>query len=263
MPGVSPPNQEFFLRQLIELKRQFDGLVTNQQMIFSNASDEVIVATGLLPGTNPPNYGLAGYSGATNTPVFALYETTIPDGSGRRQTVVGIARDDGSLALMCADLGTVLNHPHQQALAWFDRGGNVVFADDTVSGVGIARPHLSMCGGLVNLNPSTWPATTATSATAISGGVSEYQQPKVQWAFYISASANTNGTFTLEYNGATVATQTIVGGTSGNTLYWSSTAAVPSGLTFGSLYNVTLLAQVTSGTGSVGAQCLLLQGAGS
>lgn len=260
MPGVSPPNSEYFLRQLIELKRQFDGLVTNQQTIVSNASDQVVVATGLIPGSNPANYGIAGYSGTTGTLVFALYETVIPDGSGRRQTIVTITRDDGTPALQMADLGTVPGHTHQQALQWIDRSGNIVLADDTTSGTGIARPHIPIYA-MANMNISTWPATNAGVDTQISQCYVEYQHPKLYWVISLYCPAGVTGSFTMSYNGSVVGTTTLAGGGGGAFSTWAPTAvAVPAGLAFGAAYQLVLSAHVTAGAGTIYAQPLLVSG---
>ena len=264
MPGVNQPvDQQFYVR-FADLERNVRAIATQQQLTFTDALGELIISLGLIPAgqyASPGQYGIVGWSGATGVPVFFVYDTTIPDGSGRRQTVTGITRDDGTAALQCADLGTVLNHPHQQALQWFDRSGNNVIADDTVSGVGLARPHIPM--SMSNTNISTWPATNATTSTQIAGGYAEYQHPKVFFAIQCYAPANVTGNFYLQYNGTTIAQTSVVGGTSGQFYLWSSTVAVPSGLTFGSVYTLGINADVAAGTGTVYAQPYLLQGQGS
>ncbi|TAM85831.1 MAG: hypothetical protein EPN43_11105, partial [Jatrophihabitans sp.] len=155
-----------FFAQFKELQENVRALATQQNAVLSNGDGAMIGSFGIVPGSNPPRYGIVAYSGVNGEPVFFTTDTTIPDGSGRRQTVVYLVRDDGSVALALADNGTVLNHPHQQALQWSDRSGNTVFSDDTVSGVGIATPYLQG-PYLANTNTATWPSTAQTTWTAI------------------------------------------------------------------------------------------------
>ncbi len=261
MPGVNPPVNERLPQLIADLHNRLRALETQQQLAFSNAVGELIGSLGAVPGY-PGTFGIVGWSGYNGNAVFFITDTSIPDGSGRRQTQVVICRDDGSGALVMSDLGTVPNHPHQQALQWMDRTGNVVIADDTNGGVGVARPHIPTYA-LQNASTATWPQTSATTATQISQCYVEYQQPKLGWVIQCYAPANVTGLFTLQYNGTTIGTQTVVGGAGGLFLTWSNIAAVPSGLGFGQVYSLVLLAQVTAGTGTVYAQSVLIQGQGS
>lgn len=261
MPGVNPPNSEYLLSLIGEMQKQIRALATQQQLVFTNAQGETVAATGLFPDGSG-RYGIAGYSGSTGSRVFGVYDSTIPDGSGRRQTVVDIHRDDGTAALGMSDNGTVLNHPHQQALQWFDRSGNVVIADDTTSGTGVARPHIPMYA-LANTNLATWPGTSNTAVTTIASGYAEYQHPKVQFQIELFAPANVTGNFYLQYAGTNIAQTSVVGGASGQFTMWIDTVALPSGLTFGSVYSIYLQALVAAGTGTVSAQVYMLQAQGS
>lgn len=260
MPGVNPPPNEYLLQLIGQMQRDIRALATQQQMVFTNAQSETIVATGLIPGTS--NYGLAAFDGANGNAVLEVEDAAIPDGSGRRQTITQVFRDDASLALACADFGTAPNHPHQQALQWYDRSGNVVIADDTVSGAGVARPHIPAFG-LMNTNVATWPSTNQTTSTQIAAGIMEYQQPKLYFTIELYAPANVTGNFYLKYNGTTIASYGLAGGTSGTFYAWSSTVAVPSGLSFGNVYTIELDALVAAGTGTVAAQPYIVQGVGS
>lgn len=287
MPGVNPPNNERFLADLGGLHNRVRALETQQQSCITDSLGRPIVNFGLVPdGTArfgiqvlDPTTGLEvaflgeganGY-GATlilegagsqialqsgNTYVFFAGQGLIPDGSGRTQEVVQLARDDGSVALELADAGTVLNHAHQQALQWYDRSGNTVVADDTTSGVGLARPHLTG-PALANTNEATWPATTATTWTTIAEAYMERQHPKLSWTISTFAPASTTGQFRLLVNNQQVgSTQTVSNGSFGS---WSDTQPFPSSVTsFGQLALITLQAQVTAGTGSIAAQTFYL-----
>ena len=267
MPGVNPPPNEYLLQLIGDMQKQIRALATQQQMVFTNAAGQTIISMGAIPPGGPANipaglYGFVAWS-SSGEPVLVAYETTIPDGSGRRQTVTEVQRDDGTLALACADFGTAPNHPHQQALQWYDRlQGNVVVADDTISGVGLARPHIPAFG-LANTNISTWPSTTATTSTSIASGYLEYQQPKLQLIIELYAPANVTGNFYLNYNGTNIAQTSLAGGTSGTFSTWNATVAVPSGLSFGAVYPINLNALVAAGSGTIYAQPYFLQGQGS
>ena len=262
MPGVNQPvDQQFYVR-FAELERQVRAIATQQQLVFTDAQGETVAGAGLFPDGSG-RYGIAGYSGATGTRVFGVYDSTIPDGSGRRQTIVDIHRDDGTVALGMSDNGTVLNHPHQQALQWYDRTGNIVIADDTTGGTGVARPHVPMYA-LGNTNIATWPSTSNTALTNIAFGYAEYQQPKVAFVVQAYVPANVTGNFYLQYNGTTIAQTSVAGGTSGTVSTWDPyPVSLPSGLTFGSYYSVALAALVAAGSGTISAQVYLLQGQGS
>ena len=261
MPGVNPPNSEYLLALIGDLQKQIRALATQQQLVFTNAQGETVAGAGLFPDGSG-RYGIAGYSGATGSRVFGVYDSTIPDGSGRRQTIVDIHRDDGTPALGMSDNGTVLNHPHQQALQWYDRSGNTVIADDTVSGTGVARPHIPIYA-LANTNLATWPSTNATTSTSIATGYLEYQHPKLQFIIELYAPANVTGNFYLNYNGTNIAQTSLAGGTSGAFSTWNATVAVTSGLSFGSVFPINLNALVAVGSGTIYAQPYFLQGQGS
>lgn len=135
---------------------------------------------------NDPNSG---------NPVFFVGEGGMSDGSGRMQAIVEMLRQDGSLALILADLGTAFGHTIQQALQWFDRLGNIVFADDTLSGQGIARPYLAF-GAFVN---AAVPSATTTSTTFVNLQtlVGYKQHPRITGQILVYADSGTTGTIQL------------------------------------------------------------------
>ena len=285
MPGVNHPPSEFVLQLIGELQKQVRAISTQQQLTFTDSLGRSVVQLGLIPGSSPPLYGVGileptsgqlmiiigerngsvGFQmNATSNGKTVLYmgQDSLKDGSGRTQESLYLYRDDGTPALIMADLGTASNHPHQQALAWFDRAGNTVIADDTESGVGVARPHIPVYA-MQNTNPATWPSTSATTMTQIALSYIEYQQPKLAWSIECYAPAGVTGEFQLQVGGTTVGTTTVVGGTSGTFAMWGDTQPIPSGFSFGGLYAVALNAQVTAGAGTVSAQPYLLQGQGT
>lgn len=285
MPGVNPPVNEKFFSQLADMQRNIAALATQQQRTFTNLDGAPLINLGLVPGSNPARYGMQIVDPATGaelifigqgtsskgelvmesesgTVVMFVGTTTIPDGSGRLQQSVLLYRDDGTEALGLTDAGSSPGHTHQQALQWFDRSGNVVLADDTVSGTGVARPHIPTYT-LGNTNITTWPQTNATSSTAIAAGAVEYQHPNLTWIINCYAPAGVSAQFSLVYGSATIGTFSMSGGGSGQFQFWEATEPVPAGLTFGQVYNLTLNAHVTAGSGTVYAQPYVIQGIGS
>lgn len=58
MPGVLPgPDREFFHR-IAELERNVRAIATQQNQWITNAQDQPILTIGLIPGSNPAQYGL-------------------------------------------------------------------------------------------------------------------------------------------------------------------------------------------------------------
>ncbi|HEX2939825.1 MAG TPA: hypothetical protein VHO91_02185 [Rhodopila sp.] len=272
---------------------------TQQQQTITNSDGQPIITLGLVPGSNPPQYGLQLIDPSTGNPVAFLGENTagqvaasitlnaggsievddggslilksttgtqvlfagtdaIPDGSGRTQQSLIISRDDGSAALAVSDLGSTPGHTHQQALQLFDRNGNAIVADDTVSGYGLSRPHLGTV--LMDTNASNWPATTSTSWTTIANQFFDCQHPKLSYYFSVASDSGTAGQFRLLVAGNAVATD-VIG--SGGYQYWSGTVAYPASVHIGDLPLIELQAMVTSGTGKLYGQSLYVAGASS
>lgn len=289
MPGVNPPVGDQFFVRIADMERRLRAIETQQQSALTDSLGRPIINFGLVPGSDPPRYGIqvldptsglevafigegsSGYGAALTLEgaasqialqsgsTYVLYagQAAIPDGSGRTQEVVLLSRDDGTVALELADTGTVLNHPHQQALQWLDRSGNIIIADDTTSGVGVARPHLQG-PPLVNTNIGTWPATTAGTWATVAEAYMERQNPKLSWSISTYAPASTTGQFRLLAGNQQIGTtQTISNNNVGS---WADTQPWPSVVPFGQLGLIALQAQVTAGTGSVAAQCFYLSG---
>lgn len=132
---------------------------------------------------------------ATDGVIVFVGTMEIPDGSGRTQQAFLVWRDDGTAAFAMADLGTIYGHTHQQALVWFDRSGNAVFADDTVSGQGIASPYLSLGTFVDAVVPTA--TTTSTSFVNLQTLIGFKQQPKVQGQVLVYADSGTTGTIQI------------------------------------------------------------------
>jgi hypothetical protein len=176
----------------------------------------------------------------------------MPDGSPQIGLI--IRRADGTQALAMFD-ADVSDGQVNQALTWYDRAGNVVLADDTNSGQGIARPYVP--GGFYRADYADWLAVTGTSF------VTKFRarMPKQQPSLYVRAWASN------DTSGATGELRVMVNG-----VQWGptqSTAFSISEYEFGPLpvtgehmstLAVELQARVTSGSGAVRLEPSRLEG---
>jgi hypothetical protein len=180
-------------------------------------------------------------------------QSTIPDGSGRIQQIFQIARDDGTTALALGDYGTTPGHTHHQALTMLDRAGNTIFAEDTVSGFGIANPYIPL-GTFVDITPPA-ATTTSTSFVALQWGDIIQQHARLSVSLLAQTSAGTTGEIRLTIGGVQVGIVSIPAGAFGQ--YAIGPVAWPSG-TFNWLSHGTaqLEGRRTGGTGSIGVRCL-------
>lgn len=96
---------------------------------------------------------------ADGTEIFYVGPVDPPMPDGSPQPGVIVRRGDGTVVLMLYDVDPTV---FQQALNWYDRGGNVVLADDTASGQGLARPYIP--GGFHRTRFADF-TVTSTSAT--------------------------------------------------------------------------------------------------
>ncbi len=112
------------------------------------------------------------------------------DGTPQQGWIVRRADGTSVLDLYDAIPGTGAN-PFNQALNWRDRGGNIVFADDTDSGQGMARPYI---GGQFHARQfANWSYTvTATEWTTVAQAFVFKQQP--QLSVGVRAGMDTTGT---------------------------------------------------------------------
>jgi hypothetical protein len=167
---------------------------------------------------------------------------------GSRQPGQAVYREDGSLALALADLDpTVL--PYKQALQWLDRAGNVVVADDTNGGKGLANPWVGGGVFLADTNLARWPQTTSATFVDIATGWYRVQNPRLSWDINTVCDVGTTGQAKLLVNGVQVGTTQNVTGTF--TDWFGDQVALPAGVNIGDIVSIGLQAKRTAGTGAV------------
>lgn len=244
-----PAGMDAIIQRFRDIGARIDGL----QKQFANLGITIDrVNNRLIFGAGRSAYIAGGHlvvQDPDGNVVFTAGEGVIPDGSGRTQSTVGLMRDDGTTALMLADTGTIPGHPHRQALQWQDRAGNIVMADDTNGGQGMALPYIPL-SPMVNANVNTWPATAATTWTHIADCYIQRQHPRLAWAINIEADTGTTGQVRLVLDGVVIATSPTV--TAAFSM-WQGIYAQPAGWTYQQTSVLSLEAQVTAGTGSIRA----------
>jgi hypothetical protein len=197
----------------------------------------------------------------TQNIVTFIGKVSIPDGSGRTQMASFFSRDDGTVALALADLGTVLGHLHQQALQWFDRSGNTVVSDDTVSGQGLARPYIPLG---VWADYLSFPTATTTSPTFVSlqalFGYKQHPKLNIAVTVHSSDSSTTGEVQVVDQDGNVLGgVQTVAGGE------YQIVSIGPVALAGAHEQSIQLniQARVTAGSGTIGVRGLQAVGVAS
>lgn len=133
-PQPLSPGPEWINQRFNEMQRQIDelrGAVTLESAIIEDG--DLVVDGGSIISRD--------YNGTT---LFYLgnIQPNLSDGRPQRGQIW--RRNDGSIVLALYDANPGDGSPanYRQALNWYDRAGNIVIADDTDGGIGIARPYV-------------------------------------------------------------------------------------------------------------------------
>jgi hypothetical protein len=227
-----------------------------QQMSTANSLAYATIDRGGVTITNGGSVTVKDTDGHIVAYIGAL-PSSFNRSDGSAQPGVMFNREDGSVAAFLGD-SNPLTPPYKQSFQIYDRTGQVVVADDTNGGKGLAAPWVG--GGLImgDTNTSRWPQTTNGSFLSVSFGWYRIQNPRVQWDIQYVADAATAGEVRLMINGLQVdATQTV--GTSFG-LWTRYKIAIPGTWNIGDIVGVDLQARRTSGTGIIYAQPMRFSG---
>ncbi|WP_263165386.1 hypothetical protein [Streptomyces sp. SCSIO ZS0520] len=129
-------------------------------------------------------------SGVRMVDIGALTGSAYNHSDGTLQQGMRLSREDGSL--MFAAFSYPPTGFEFQAWTWYDRSGNTIFAEDTNSGQGLARPVLP-----VQLQPAygggwdQWPRNTTTTMADLWAGRIYRQQPRI--VVVVRASMDVSG----------------------------------------------------------------------
>jgi hypothetical protein len=176
----------------------------------------------------------------------------LPDGTPQQGWIV--RRGDGTNVLDLYD-ADVTDGQLNQALNWRDRGGNVVIADDTNAGQGLARPYLQV--PFYRVRDQDWPTTTSTSFQAMYRARVPKQQPRLYvraWGTGVGAST---GEMRVMVNGVQLgSTGTLTAGTV------TSFTFGPDAVAGDHMATLTVELQVRMTGGTEGVRCCVAQAQG-
>jgi hypothetical protein len=228
---------EWINQRLAEMQRQINELrsaVTLESAIIEDG--DLVVDGGAIKSRD--------YNGTT---LFYLgnIEPNLDDGRPQRGMIM--RRNDGSVVLGLFDAfpGDGAPANYRQALNWYDRNGNVVVADDTDGGIGLARPYVpyTLTSGADNQNVT---AATFTETHTIAG---PRQHPKMTVGISVFTSDGTTAGEVRIVAGATVlAGPTVIpaGGSIAPAYVFTLPAASHMGLEY-----LAIQARRTAGAGNI------------
>ncbi|KGH48249.1 hypothetical protein IN07_03340 [Modestobacter caceresii] len=177
-------------------------------------------------------------------------------GNGERQQVWIVKRADGTNVLDLYDAFPDQDGTLNQALSWRDRTGNTVFADDTDSGQGLARPYLGT--PFYRARDADWLSTTSTEWSTLFRAKLPKQQPSLfarVWAAHTAAGAS--GQLRVMVNGQQLGS-TVITDPAAVTEYLFGPGPVPGDHMAG--LSVEIQARMVSGSGGLKVEPSQLQG---
>lgn len=133
-PRPMPTDQTWINRELTDLRRMIDEIRNAIRLEAATIADGGLTVDGGF-------VKVLDLNGVTQF-LFGPISPNLDDGTPQRGWIVRRADATIVLALFDASPGDGGPATYRQALNWFDRAGNVVMADDTDGGVGLARPYL-------------------------------------------------------------------------------------------------------------------------
>ncbi|MFF1507788.1 hypothetical protein [Streptomyces sp. NPDC058326] len=162
--------------------------------------------------------------------------------------------DDPSTAVTVFQLNSSGPDSSKPVLRIHDAYGHEIISDDVVTG-GLARPWLPMLPPQ-SLALAQWPSTTATAWTTIARSVNPIWQPRMRLYAYTKASGGATGQVRVLVDGAAFGQPVAAGST------FDHTALVTTDMQgrFGQNMSVEIQAMVTSASGTVYAQPVMMHG---
>jgi len=168
--------------------------------------------------------------------------------NGEYQQYLRIRRADGTTVLQLWDSNPGDDGTLNQALSWLDRSGNVVFADDTDSGQGIARPYLPIA--FYPARNGDWVKTTSTTFDVMHRAQSPKQQPRLIVKVWVNPSTpGTAGELRVMVNGTQLGA--VVSFTNDGFVHEYTFGPLPVEGAHMSLLIVEIQARRTAGTGEI------------
>lgn len=204
-------------------------------------------AVNTRPALNTVTGGTLEVGPATGSPVFKIGKWP-----GTDEYRMELRRQTGQLAMsMYNGDGTATS---LQPLRLYDKAEREILSDDISTG-GLARPWLNMLPPQ-DTSTTRWPQTTSTSMTTIAMSYNIAWQPKMRLVMNTRASSGATGSVQVLVNGAQWGS-TVSAGTD---FIYEALISSDFGTVYGTQLKVEVQAQVTSASGTVYANPILMYG---
>lgn len=208
---------------------------------------QLSTAVNTRPALNTVSGGTLEVGPATGSPVFKIGKWP-----GTDEYRMELRRQTGQLAMsMYNGDGTATS---LQPLRLYDKAEREIVSDDIGTG-GLARPWLNMLPPQ-DTNTTRWPQTTSTSMTTIAMSYNIAWQPKMRLVMNTRASSGATGSVQVLVNGAQWGS-TVSAGTD---FIYEALISSDFGSVYGTQLKVEVQAQVTSTSGTVYANPILMYG---
>ena len=208
---------------------------------------QLSTAVNTRPALNTVSGGTLEVGPATGSPVFKIGKWP-----GTDEYRMELRRQTGQLAMsMYNGDGTATS---LQPLRLYDKAEREILSDDISTG-GLARPWLNMLPPQ-DTSTTRWPQTTSTSMTTIAMSYNIAWQPKMRLVMNTRASSGATGSVQVLVNGAQWGS-TVSAGTD---FIYEALISSDFGSVYGTQLKVEVQAQVTSASGTVYANPILMYG---
>ncbi|WP_405843119.1 hypothetical protein [Streptomyces sp. NBC_01518] len=208
---------------------------------------QLSTAVNTRPALNTVTGGTLEVGPATGSPVFKIGKWP-----GTDEYRMELRRQTGQLAMsMYNGDGTATS---LQPLRLYDKAEREILSDDISTG-GLARPWLNMLPPQ-DTSTTRWPQTTSTSMTTIAMSYNIAWQPKMRLVMNTRASSGATGSVQVLVNGAQWGS-TVSAGTD---FIYEALISADFGTVYGTQLKVEVQAQVTSASGTVYANPILMYG---
>jgi hypothetical protein len=191
----NPDGLEALARRIRDLERRLDAVQSStpaRNTTISGGAGLTIKDGGQFRIIDPDGTVIAE---------FGALPDRAPRSDGKPQVGWILRRDNGEPAAAC--LTNVIGG--LQAWQWLDRSGNVLLADDALSGVGLAVPFLPMVWGLARY--TDWPTTTSATFEDIYRCRIIKQHHNIQYALaHTSSTSGTTGEVRVMLDGTQIGT---------------------------------------------------------
>jgi hypothetical protein len=197
-PGDQLPTDLTTLaRKVADLQRELRELRAARPL------ESATVGAGGLGISQGGRLYMATPAGPRMLDVGPITDPTWNNPDGTPQQAFFMRRQDGTLVL---SVFSSAGSPLGQFLAVWDSSGNIIFSDDAVSGVGLARPYLPVVmGPAFDAGWDYWPRTTSGTFVELWSGIIYRQQPRIVVVVRTATDVSgTTGQVQLTVNGTAV-----------------------------------------------------------